>query len=251
MQSKILLFILITMAINAYAQADKDKVYLKNKSLIMGKLVSLNKDSALVKFNSGDHWFKTGDIHSIYLKGDAGAEVDQRVLDSMNSGSFIRKFDKVLLGGVMAGGGLNNNDVYPTMTLALVYRFNKLLQFGLATGYEQYDDYKNMPVYICYKGDLFRHFSGVYYYAGAGYSKMWGKPHIEQGVDNIKGGTVLKAGLGFIFASKSRVDFVTAVGWSRQHMEMEYPLYHTWGGEWRTEVSRTMDRLEFKIGICF
>ncbi|GAA0189584.1 hypothetical protein GCM10009122_50080 [Fulvivirga kasyanovii] len=239
------------MAVTAHAQADKDRVYLKNKSLILGKLVSLDRDSALVRFNSGDHWFETGDIHSINIKGNTGAEVDRGVLDSLNTAGFKKKFDMMLQCGVMAGGGINNRDVYPAMSLTLVYRFKKLLQLGLATGYEQYDDYRNMPVYLYYKGDLFRHFSGAYYYAGAGYSKMWGKPHIEQEVDNIKGGPVLKAGVGFIFASKSKVDFVTTVGWSRQHMEMEYPLYHTWGGEWKTEVSRTMDRLEFKIGICF
>ncbi|UII30408.1 hypothetical protein LVD17_19130 [Fulvivirga ulvae] len=233
------------------ANAQTDKEYLKNESFIMGQLVSLSSDYALVSFSDKNNRLGTGDVQGVVIENEIEVHIDNVFSDSLKQGSFVRKFEKMLLGGVIAGGDVNNSDVYPAITVSGGYRFHRFLQFGLATGYEQYDDYENVPVYVYYKGDLSRHSSGVYYYMGAGYSKMWGKSYLETTENDIKGGAVLKAGVGFIFASKSKVDFVTAVGWSRQEIEIEYPLHSTWGGEWKTEVSRIMNRLEFKIGICF
>lgn len=249
MQSKAILFALIMITGMVNAQADK--VYLKNRGLIMGKTLSLNRDSVLVSFNDKKHWFRTDDIQRMSLKSRNESGVDYDLQDSLNESSLARRLDRIILGGVMIGGGGNNRDVYPSVSLMGSYRFSRLLQFGLATGYEQYDNYNNVPVYVYYKGDLFRRFSRLYCYAGVGYGKMWSNRNMEQRIDKVKGGTLFKLGFGFIFDTKSKVDFVTALGWSRQEMEEEYPTYHTWGGEWKTVVARTMNRLELKIGICF
>ncbi|MBL6449420.1 hypothetical protein JMN32_24120 [Fulvivirga sp. 29W222] len=256
MKNRVILTTLLIVAGAANAQVDK--IYFKDRSAILGRLLSLNHDSVFVRFGGENQGFRAREIHSIVLRSDMQPGVDLGILDSLNKSSFVKKFDKEVLMGVMWGGGLNNNDVYPTVSILGSYRFKRFLQVGLGMGYEEYNYYANVPVYLCYKGDLFSRFSRVYYYAGAGYSKMWGKSVMKGYVDEIKGGKLFKLGFGFIFDTKSKVDFIAAVGWSRQEMKEEYPLNYiwgegdyVWGGGGKTEMLRTMDRLEFKIGICF
>jgi hypothetical protein len=147
MKKIILLAILIIIsACSLFCQEDSDsskiktKVYLKNKGILIGELVSMKQDSSFVlKINTSYLTLKMNDIIKMVMYEDK----DKRIVE------HFRLYKKVyynmqlssISNGVYAGFAFNQS---------VLYRMNNLLLLGAGTGLENYTenvDLNMMPLY--------------------------------------------------------------------------------------------------------
>lgn len=227
-----------------------DKVYLNNNSVIYGNVVHLNQDSVTLRLEHSIVKLSTDEVEFAKIRGGAvnSSDIDVDLLDSINRSSSSKAFNKILLFKVLVGGEVRSNDVFAGASAIGVYRFRPLLQVGAGVAYEVYTSFYSIPAFVYYRGHLSPRSRGMFYYGAFGYARVGARSNPEVRYDKIKGGAIIKLGVGHDF-DVNNVYFITCIGWTQQKMTGEGEVYNFWGGNTRTITSRTMNRLEFSIGI--
>lgn len=125
------------------------------------------------------------------------------------------------------------NDEHPiTLTTSIIQgvRIGKKLQTGIGIGFDQYDDYKILPVFGSLAWDIAgnKNTNALFIQFNYGGSKSWtDKSKETYGYDHTTGGRMICALLGYrIKFKKIKISFSAGTKWQRVFTYYQYPSYY-------------------------
>lgn len=192
-------FLLVIFTLQLSAQRGKDALYLKNGSIIYGRLLEMSGNRFMIRTNDGSIFNYSADEVDKFLKEAPGFE-----------GRKTDGFGFSLEGGVLVGSQNSEFDAPFSFNILINYTLNKLNIFGLGSGAEfmgstfspvfgeykmLFNDRKTAP-FIFFRGGVLLHTgesdkndpSNPYYYPkdykggpsfGIGTGISWAKEDIE------------------------------------------------------------------------
>jgi hypothetical protein len=224
----------LLISTNAGAQK-KETIYLKNGSIISGKVISRDTGSKVVKIQTeGNTWaFPIAEIDSVQSYKSPSV-FNQRGYYAIVSMGLQFGNTNYYYGGPSAGFSLN---------VVNGYRFDRYKSLGVATGFDFYSENEFIPVNIDFRGTLFDRKITPYYFAQAGYGFLANKESKDS-----KGGINFGAGLGYLLSINNSTGFFFEAGYRQQEATVVY--YSDWG-PWKTVVDYSFRRTSFKVGFMF
>ncbi|ELR71553.1 hypothetical protein C900_02468 [Fulvivirga imtechensis AK7] len=252
MQTKKLFLAGLLLLWQLYAFSQNDKVFLKNGSLLYGQVVSATPDTTLFRTDNSLFRINNLEVNHIKLNRRNRAAVVPHVLDVINKNDYERGLKIGFEGGVLVGGdGVNQSHPQVTFSVLTYYKLEPWAQLGVNIGFENYFRFRCVPFLVYYKTDLDRKDGGAFVYAAFGYGKPWQRRESERDYEKLSGGVALKLGAGHTF-NIGIWPMELSLAYSLQKVREVYPERSTWGiwgGEVQTILSRSMNRMLFKLGI--
>ncbi len=232
--------------IKAQQNEFSDKVYLKNGSLIVCKIVFYQpNDTVQVQVASGQIVrFAPQQVRKIKMSESAEIKTS-RVLRPYNfeeRGLYDALSFNVNLGRSSVshlGFGFQN---------VIGYQFNRLVGSGLGIGYDAY--YLNngesnvLSIFGEYRGYLSKRNTAEYWTFAAGYGHPMGIKN--DNLTNLKGSFMLQPTIGYRFGASSRYNFFADLGFRLQ--QVRYESNNTWSENHYTVTYR---RWVLRGGILF
>jgi hypothetical protein len=242
--SLVIILLVFLFPILSGAQANKeDVVYLKNGSIIRGRLLELKKDT-LVKIECSDR--------NTYVY--PYNEVLKMTIEDYKHEAFIprtRGFYNVTLLGLMLNESDQGNALKISLNMSNGYRFNRFLNFGAYTGLNFFDNFTMLPLGIDFRGDILKTRVTPYYNCQVG--KAWcinADPYQLGYYPDMKTrffpGLNIRPALGVKMNNK-RSAFLMELGFEYQELYDTYQEYNN-----RTvDEFRIFRRISFKFGLEF
>lgn len=236
----IITFYAFLMAGNLYAQSKEDVVYMKNGSILRGKVIENI----------------TGVQTSIEIVGrniivipDSAVKMvlmDQAVQskDRVNSASKVE-----MLSNVSFYGGSKNSGGFTFITS---YRFPFRMSVGAGIGTEWFD-HQQIPFIADVKYSFLQGSWSPYVYAQGGYAVPLSKK-IEGDWSEYYGGALAGTGAGMRFNFSNRNALVFSLGYRYQKTKTItglYPWYSSYPSQYETIRYDTYNRLTFSFGFLF
>lgn len=235
----LLIFILLSFSYNADAQKKitEDVVYLKNGSIIRGKITE-NKPGEFIRI-------KTVDRSEWVFRHD---EIEKTGTEELTIQQDFFTNDKgiycVIYSGMVLRNGRNFNSINITNNVAAGYKFHRLIGVGGSAGIDLIEDIIFFPVALEIRGNFFNKAVTPYYAAQAGYSFPANLSDFNQ--NELSGGMVFNPSLGLQFSLSKDVAILLDAGIKIQ----KYHIYRqTWGGEINQDI--TLRRLTMRMGFIF
>jgi hypothetical protein len=226
----------------ASAQLEQDVVYLKNGSVLKGKILQ-NDSIVKVEILGGSVFvYKANQVlktdKETYKRADFKGPITAQQNGWFSEFSFGIPYGITQWGWPTAGITLNG---------LLGYQFNTSIKAGLGTGIDHYGYEATMlPIYARITGDLSKKATSPFYMADLGYaaniSHSW---NIDE--DHF-GGFLMFLGGGFKFNTRRKVYYNIALGYKTQFASSYY--YQTWLEEPFWEY-RQFNRIEGRLAIGF
>jgi len=246
MKNLVIITFLFSLSLNLFSQGRNDALYLKNGSIIRGKIIQNETDKKVsIESNDGNLWvFQQNEIDSFKFK----------VVENVNVSRFYSNRLHYNLSGAYLG--MNERDEFKnTISLQFGARYNvfRFLNVGLATGIEFFDT-QAIPVLVEIEMPFYQRERTLFVLFQGGYAWAIGKVPPEdyyyQDLD-YAGGWKYAAEGGLRFVSKN---FATqlSLGYHYQELTSTYKEYWGWLPELR-DVERTdyYRRMFFKIALIF
>lgn len=197
---KILLSFIILMLMCVGVQA-QDVLYMKDKSRLQGKLVTLSEAEVVFELENGNTITLPAERVSRVVQGK-GEEADTEAGQHFFEKHWYAGAGAVLMPNVQTNGwGGNYNQMGFGTYVSGGYRLNHWLEGGVLAGYESYDNtgsgspIKYVPVRIEATSYLLERKQSPYVTASVGYA--WTVvPNENQFLTNHEGGLGLAAGVG-------------------------------------------------------
>jgi hypothetical protein len=243
MKKFILIFILLIITgINLSAQRTKDVLYLKNGSIIYGKLLEIKDDNYRIKTSDGSIFVYTAMEVERFAK-------ESPVYDGRKTGGFGFAFE----GGLLAGG--QNTEYNAPFSFNILAGFVKntkhIVSFGSGV---EFIGKPFTPLFIEYKylisekktvPFVFVRGGGVVQIGGTNsdsydYNNDYNTPY------NYKGGASFTAGTGISWA-KEGYDIYMSFAYRYAHTSYDQKEYN----QGITTYENTLNRLEIKFGFRF
>lgn len=245
---KIILFAAILL-INFTALAQKDKVYLKNGSLIRGTIEKgAVLDSLKINISNNSIYIPLQIVDEIrFAKRKEGRP------DKYNDLSYRQGMATAFKAGFLLGNHSYNNPLKAWVTLEVgqEYHYHPLLNGGIGIGVNFYDYYTVFPFYFEYQAFLGKRHKSLFVYGRAGHSFIKNNVDDDHEVKDEKGGLMLASGIGL----QKRVgqnDWRFKLGYVSQTVTEESEPVWIWGwpnsssGEYFT-TKRHMNRISFSF----
>lgn len=231
----ILLVILFFGVISAMAQKN-DLLFLKNGSVLAGKVLPYKQDSAVKIMIKGGSIFSFS--YNEVLRTDINANKSGLIQEQTNGIKFMLNL------GLLAGN--RNINFYSPLTLdfdvAVGYKFNKHDIF-LSSGLEGYDGVF-IPVLAEYHYNFLNRVEAPYLFALGGYNFPLGTYYSSA---RMNPGVGLGGGLGVKRYFLNSLFFNVSLGYRFQHWSSEYDLWP----DGMIVTSYSAHRYQFKIGLGF
>jgi hypothetical protein len=240
----LLLFCAIFFSGRLLAQKTEDVVYLRNGSIIHGKIVTDSLGTSVkILSHSGDTWaFRQEEIDSV----SRIKPFEYKALLFNKKGFEVGTNAELM---VRSGSNAIGNAIVPGLTLQMGYRFNNYLSAGALTGIEFYD-FMEIPVAAELSFRASNQALSPIIFIRSGYSFPAEKrPDDYQYSYDSFGGYNFGAGLGVERIINENTSFVFTFGYHYQELNYHLtPLY-----QWIQERDRTeaYSRLRLTIGYVF
>ena len=234
--------------------AQKDKVLLQNGSVIYGEVTNIDQEKVQVRVDEGlTIMFPVQNVARLKVKDKEREGINTQVLKDLGKANSRGVWKEVSVG--MLYGRENNDQSYeatPSVAANATYWLEQFLQIGLGMGYDQYDDFRALPLYLYYKGELTNQWSGPFYYGAVGHGFMWERGNSTDEYSDVTGGLHLRAGMGYRWRLDA-VQLQLSMGWKHQKVDAEYSNSTFWwiGNENKLTLARKMNRVELMLGIIF
>jgi hypothetical protein len=187
--------LLSTNAMKLFSQAGKkeDVVYLKNESVLRGKVVDKNETRLKIQLNDGSIF--------VYLMSDVSKVTqEKRFISYKNKEKGFVHFTE--LGPLVAGKTTIEGVTTAAFSFQTVngYKFSKPAFLGAGIGADLYATQTIIPVFASFRGDISSNGSVIpFYFADGGYGI-----NITQ---NSTNGTDFKGGLTYAFGLGAKIPF--------------------------------------------
>ena len=244
--------LLIFFSTTLFAQkATQYDVYLKNGSLVRGKIVELTSEQ--VKISLGKDVvssFSMNEVDKVVPVENNSAEKEKREALIKAKGFFNEtEF------GALVGSGTNDDKFTSAFSFQNVsgYQVNRYFKVGGGVGVDYYNEYSHtfIPLFARVSGDMVKFRVTPVYFADAGYGFLAEKDQYTNGSEELSssGGLMLHGGLGLKFYTASKISISLLAGYKAQFSSREY--YYTWNEGYSYNEDRVYRRFSFRLGICF
>jgi hypothetical protein len=229
----LILLLLISWSL-IYAQDERDAVYLKNESIIRGKITEM--DSAIIKIETCCGSIFVFPADEIVRIEKETIPITKKVI---KQGGY---FNLTTMGSLIGPG--NNEKAAPfSLMTEHDWRFKKYLLCGISVGYEVLNE-SLMPIGISIRGVMPYRQNLLFLGAVSGYSVSIENPDQNYFTQAI-GGFFLNPEIGMIIPVSGNTGFVVAVGY--RYNELNYSREDWWLGDVDRKVF--YNRLSVRLGI--
>ncbi len=257
------LFSLITLLLctKIYSQSDiQDVVYLKNGSIIRGKITEQNAEKLKIELAGGSLFvFSNSEVDSLKKENILKEKLRNIKKDYFRRSRGFRNMTEF---GIIYGPPQKNTDIYYYsnsgddfgLSLHTVngYQFWPYLYVGGGVGIDRYINYKQTfsPFYVRLATEFLKTKVTPYVFADGGYAVMW-KQKAQDGYryNKNKGGYYFSAGGGIRIYTRGRASVILSAAYKRMFSETEWA--YNYEGSPAYNVKRTYQRLSLNIGVTF
>lgn len=240
MKSAPLHFVFLLMLISPvwlFGQANRnDAIYLKNGSILRGKIIENTPGSTLKIEMIGHNMlvFPYSEIERI--------ETDKKESD------FALPVE--VLAGLHYYGGSSNS---PGFSFSTLYHFPMRLSAGIGTGIDRFS-YQVLPVYASFRYDIFKGSLTPYVYGLSGYSFPLSKASSTEWYSPVyKGGFMAGIGGGIRTDLGRHNALLFSIGYRLQKLHQTTSYYYWYSGDQSDVIERidTFNRISVALEIMF
>lgn len=254
------LFTTFLCLLGSAQQTTETVLYLKNGSILRGKLHSATEGK-----------------HKIELLGGSIFVVDETDLDSIKTESTHKRqlrdiknnyyykergYRHITEFGMIYGTNIKPDETtsyYNTgddfgVSLHTIngYQFWRYLYIGGGVGIDRMISYRQTfsPFYVRISSEFVRKKVSPMVYADGGYSIMWKQPKNEWYEYKNRGGYYFQAGAGLRIYTRSRASVLITAGYKRNYSETKW-WYTQWNEGTYYTIRRTYQRVVMSVGVSF
>ncbi len=243
--------LLVTVLLCAVTlNAQVDRLYLKNGSLLKGRLIEVEKHRVTFQTDSSS-------ILTLSTKSIATFKIRKRktrlniaerlIIDSLHhlpvSAHFYHRFQVGLLIGQDNNFGESITNL--SFDYTLFRRLNRNSHLGLGVSSDYYTDFQLFPIFLEYRKDLGKTPSRLFFYLKAGHALARERDITGDFYSRVKGNKMTGWGIGYQWALR-RNNLTLSIGSKRQDLKTSVQ---------QVSFERTTDwklrRVEFKLGLTF
>lgn len=246
----VLIVLLISCWVGSSAQYSFENIiYLKNGSIIRGKIAHQTEDSTRVETRCKDVFiFPTSDILEMKLEGEK-IKIEHPNIDFITNKKGIYNHTTF---GVLTGNSELTEDFSYSASTTFGYEFNHLLGIGVGTGVNKLKT-ELLPVFVSLKSNLLNRAFSPIATLKVGYSFPISKTkNIDETEYNYEGGLVCGFDLGVCnFGSKNHA-FTITLGYQYQILQEKssFPDWY-WYQETYYKNTYEFNKITIKIGFLF
>jgi hypothetical protein len=239
------MIVLMTLLIqNSFAQpAGKDAVYLRNGSIIRGKILGTipGKSTRIETVGSNVLVLAETDIERIVM--DEPVPPQER--GELKQSGYMALADIGFLGG--SGNNLS-------MMLTNLWQFKNRISTGAGFGIEKFD-YQVIPVYADVRYNFLKGRITPFVFMQGGYSFPLGSANEQNNYQEteLKGGGMLNPGVGLRINFNNRNAFVFSLGWRYQelHSTWKYTYWYYSQDDQSYNGINFYRRISIRVGFIF
>jgi opacity protein-like surface antigen len=214
-----------------------DLVYLKNGSVIRGKIIEKDdRDKIKILSEGGNIWaFSSTEIDSISVQ--------------MNTNDFdlaLEYQNNTSLGTLVAGGQNQKNSMFSALMLQGIGYHARYFS-GIGIGIE-FLEYNTLPLFIEQRALLNRNVISNFIYLRGGFAFPVEQPDVTWQETRYQGGWLVGAGTGIMARINSHNTITIDIGYRFQDLKMNY--LDGWPQQRITQTTR-YNRLELRLGLLF
>jgi hypothetical protein len=220
-----------------------DVVYLKNGSIVRGKIIEQTAEKTIIQTRDHNRWVFTGN------------EVERVAAEPRPF--FIKKsgYLNYIEAGVLSGTTVTNinwqpeNKVYSTFSLQIFqgHQFHPAFGLGFTTGLDWYHNQTILPVAVGIRGDFSQKRITPTYGVDFGYGLGW--LNEQKNNKTYSGGTLFALSMGIKIRTLSQTSFLLSLGYRQQLARSNFDSPDQWGID--VENNETFNRLVLKFGVGF
>jgi hypothetical protein len=236
-----LTYILATHSTQAQKRAE-DVLYLKNGSILRGKIVELDADTVKIEIIGGSMF--------VYPVTEArGITKEKPNLTYKSSGYMFSLEAGALTGKAPKNQTFSANENVTGFTLQCVngYQFRRELATGIGFGIDSYYNYVITPLYLRINGVLFDRQISPMYIVDAGYG-FYSNLFNENFTGNSKGGIMVNPAVGVRIRLAKNSSFIVNAGYRYQTLSTSTSLGAPGDG---IREKSTYKRLSIRAGFMF
>ena len=228
-------FILFAAQFNPLCAQKKshDALYLKNGSIIRGKIIEHTSEVIRIRTNDGSEWvFPSSDMDRIEK------ESTQQVVSPKGYQGYFS-------GGAVFGRDRYGLDLHGGVIMVNGYRFLDRYYAGLGIGIESFDG-PIAPLFLDGRYDLLLGETRPFVFSKLGWA--WQLDGTNSSTYKNHGGLMTEAGIGLQRYIGKSIGLVFSIGY--RHQRLAYTYTDSWTGS-KTRVSWIYDRALFRFGLTF
>jgi hypothetical protein len=218
----------------------QDVLYLKNGSILRGKLLEVNADTIKIEITGGNIF--------VYPASEAkGITREKPRITYKQTGFRFTLENGLLIGRTPKGNSFGANQRTTSYTLQMVssLQLRPELAIGAGVGIDAYNNYVISPVYLRLHGTLFNKLISPLYMLDTGYGFY---SHVFNESNDGEGGLMINPAIGLSIRTGRSSSFIINVGYRQQHVRR----INSFGvpGEGLIEKS-TFKRISIRAGFIF
>lgn len=231
MKKIVFIILILSVMANVKAQRTEDVVYLKNGSVIRGKVLEQSESAVKIQINGGSIFSYAAD------------EVEKRTEELKYSDIIVKKSG--INASVDAGLMFNLDNISVCANMEINYRLPFGLNAGIGVGIESVDGWR-VPVLANLEYRLFNEqkFS-PFAFIQPGYNL----PISRYDYNSTSGGFAANCGIGIYSYVGSHCALKVSLGYSHRRSTEEYSYLYYYSGSYITEYQ--YNRVFFKVGFIF
>jgi hypothetical protein len=246
-----LVFIFIFLSLTSFAQKAKDVIYLKNGSVVKGRIVGFDSLDRLKiqTYNAYSMVFSRHEIKKFIVKGneDSASSYKTNRNFGQRSKGYINITQLGFSFGKDAPKSFSESETYTNFSFETFngYKINPHFALGALTGFDIYSDGPLIPVGGGIRGNLLKGRVTPTVFINAGHAFEISTEKGDR--KDVKGGLFWSSGAGLIVMNGANTAFTMSFVYKQQHSSVRRVNY-----VWENQENVTVDdKLYRRFGILF
>ena len=244
---RVILIVLLT-GVCASIYGQNDKVYLQNGSIIKGTVSdTIITDSITVFIDQTPLGLPLSQVSEIVY----GKRKNERRPEAFKNYAYARGHFFNITAGLIFGDHSENDNVkaLPSIDLAYEYHHSHWLNLAMGAGFNAYDRYTFLPLYLQYQFVVGEKNKAIFVYARGGKSFLI-KNKLDENTYEVSPG--FYSGIGLGLQKKVGINFIRLqLGYQMQKVEEKESIYSHWSSPMPGGSHLVRDRAMKRIALGF
>ena len=218
------------MPLSAQMVLSDDVLYLKDGSVIKGRIISKEAETVRIELLGGSILvYSQEEITSIEREPSPYRKIRMRFGQAYQDREPTYR-QRGLYHVVSTDWCFNQSEwntvrLDPHLQYAAGYHFNRYVNLGIGTGLDGYEGGVIIPWYVDFRGDLWQRKLTPTYYVNAGYGFTAVTGWL---VSEMRGGIMLSAGAGWKINTSRKTEWMITLGYKMQQTYQERFAWNSW-----------------------